>query len=112
MEESRSQIWRTRSTGNSTTDRTAELSDWEHWGVSGIGASIAREQDRAFVSSNSDRVADLALMAAFQCLLQTLEIADIHLSLKVTDSIQALGKEFRETLDLFYAVPPENTKRT
>src|ERR1017187_10174598 len=48
----------------------AELSDWEHWGVSGIGASIAREQDRAFVSSISDRVADLALMAAFQCLLQ------------------------------------------
>jgi hypothetical protein len=88
----------------------AELSDWEHWGVSGIGESIAREEDRAFVNSNSDRVADLALLAAFQCLLQTLEVADAHLSLNLTDSIQTLGKEFRETLNSYYATPPEKTE--
>ncbi len=88
----------------------AELSDWEHWGVSGIGESIAREADRAFVSSSSDRVADLALLAAFQCLLQTLEVADIHLSLNLTDSIQTLGKTFRETLDSYYVAPLERTE--
>lgn len=80
----------------------AELSDWEHWGVSGIGESITREKDRATVNSNSDRVAGLALLAAFQCLLQTLEVADAQLSLKISDSLQALGKDFRETLDSFY----------
>lgn len=80
----------------------AELSDWGHWGVSGIGESIAREDDRATVNSNSERVTNLALLAAFQCLLQTLEVVDIHLSLNITGAIHALAKEFRQTLDSFY----------
>jgi len=79
----------------------AELSDWEHWGVSGIGDSIVRENDRMVTESNSDRVADLSLLAAFQCLLQTLEVADAHLSLGIKDAIQTLGGNFRETLDSF-----------
>jgi hypothetical protein len=80
----------------------AELSDWEHWGVSGIGESIAREKDCLWVESNSDRIAGLSLLAAFQCLLQTLEVADVHLSLKIRDAIQTLGEDFRKTLDSFY----------
>lgn len=80
----------------------AELSDWEHWGVSGIGEAIALDNCRATVSTNSDRVAGLSLLAAFQCLLKTLEVVDIHLSLKITDAIHALGKEFRTTLGSFY----------
>lgn len=80
----------------------AELSDWEHWGVSGIGESIHLENGRATVNSNSERVAGLALLAAFQCLLQALEVVDIHLSLNITDTVHMLGKEFRETLDSFY----------
>jgi hypothetical protein len=80
----------------------AELSDWEHWGVSGIGESIVRENDHIVVDSSSDRVTGLSLLAAFQCLLQTLEVANIHLSLNITDAIRTLGKDFRETLDSFY----------
>jgi hypothetical protein len=80
----------------------AELSDWEHWGVSGIGESIEREHHRVIVNTDSDRVAGVALLAALQCLLQTLEVADVHLSLKITDAIQNLGKDFRKTLDSFY----------
>jgi len=80
----------------------AELSDWEHWGVSGIGESIARENDRVIVNTDSDRIAGVALLAAFQCLLQTLEVADVHLSLKIRDAIQTLGEDFRKTLDSFY----------
>lgn len=44
----------------------AELSDWEHWGVSGIGESITKEGNRATVNSNSERVTGQALLAAFQ----------------------------------------------
>jgi hypothetical protein len=80
----------------------AELSDWEHWGVSGIGESIARENDRAIANTDSDRIAGVALLAAFQCLLQTLEVADVHLSLKITNAIQTLGGDFRKTLASFY----------
>lgn len=79
----------------------SELSDWEHWGVSGIGESITLENGRATVSSNSERVTGLALLTAFQCLLQTLEVADVHLSLKTTDAIQTFSKEFRQTVDSF-----------
>lgn len=79
-----------------------ELSDWEHWGVVGIGQSIEREHDRAIVNRDSDRIAGLSLLAAFQCLLETLEVADVHLSLNIPDAIRALGKNFRETLDSFY----------
>jgi hypothetical protein len=80
----------------------AELSDWEHWGVSGIGGSIERENDSAIVNTDSDRIAGVSLLAAFQSLLQTLEVADVHLSLKIRDAIQTLGEDFRKTLDSFY----------
>jgi hypothetical protein len=80
----------------------SELSDWEHWGVSGIGEAISREGNHAVVNTNSERVAGLSLLAAFQCLLQTLEVADAHLSLKITNAIHNLEKSFRETLDSFY----------
>jgi hypothetical protein len=80
----------------------AELSDWEHWGVSGIGEAISRQDNHIVVNTNSERVAGLSLLAAFQCLLQTLEVADAHLSLNITDTIHNLGENFREALDLLY----------
>ncbi|MGA8273489.1 MAG: DUF5677 domain-containing protein [Candidatus Sulfotelmatobacter sp.] len=80
----------------------AELSDWEHWGVGGIGESIERENSRVIVNTDSDRTAGVALLAAFQCLLQTLVVADIHLRLRLRDAIQTLGEDFRKTLDSFY----------
>jgi hypothetical protein len=80
----------------------AELSDWMHWGVSGIGESISREENHSKVNSNSERIAGLSLLAAFQCLLQTLEVADAHLNLKITNTIQTLGKDFIGTINSFY----------
>jgi Family of unknown function (DUF5677) len=80
----------------------AELSDWEHWGVASIGESFERENDRVTVDRDSDRVAGMSLLAAFQCLLETLEVADVHLGLNITDTIQDLGKNFRAALDSFY----------
>jgi hypothetical protein len=81
----------------------AELSDWQHWGVSGIGDSISRQDGHITINPDSDRVADYSLLAAFQCLLQTLEVADAHLSLNITENIQILREEFSGTLDSFYS---------
>jgi hypothetical protein len=80
----------------------ADLSDWEHWGVSGIGESITQVENRGTVYSNSERVTGQALLAAFQCLVQTLEVANAHLSLNITEAVQTLAREFREKLDSFY----------
>ena len=95
-------IWRMRLGRELYDGPYDELSDWEHWGVNGIGQSITRENDRVIVESNSDRVAMGHFLAACQCLLQTLEVADVHFSLNITDVIQTLAKNFRETLDAFY----------
>jgi hypothetical protein len=44
----------------------------------------------------------VSLLAACQCLFQTLEVVDVHLSLNIRDTIETFGKNFRETLDSFY----------
>ena len=80
----------------------AELSDWEHWGVSGIGDAISRQDGHITINPDSDRVADLSLLAAFQCLLQTLEVANAHLSLNIKETIQTLREEFVATMNSFY----------
>jgi hypothetical protein len=80
----------------------AELSDWEHWGVSGIGDAVSRQDGHITINPDSDRVAGQSLLAAFQCLLQTLEVANAHLSLSITEKIQTLGEEFMATMNSFY----------
>jgi hypothetical protein len=57
-----------------------ELSDWQHWGIGEIGECISYENNHVLVNSSSDRISGLSLSAAFQCLLQTLEVANPHLS--------------------------------
>lgn len=79
------------------------FSDWEHWGVREIGDSISRQGQHITINPESDRVADWALLAAFQCLLQTLEVADVHLSLGITGNIQAIYEEFSAIIDSFYS---------
>jgi Family of unknown function (DUF5677) len=78
-----------------------ELSDWEHWGVSGIGDSISRQNNHLSVDHRSERITGLALLAAFQCLFQALEAVDAHLSLKITETLQKMSKEFIETMESF-----------
>jgi hypothetical protein len=79
-----------------------ELSDWGHWGVSGIGDSISRQNGHIIINPDSDRVAGLSLLAAFQCILQTLEVANAHLSLNIKATLQALAEEFVATMNSFY----------
>jgi hypothetical protein len=80
----------------------AELSDWEHWGVSGIGDSISRQNDHLSVNHLSERIAGLALLSAFQCLFQALETVDAHLPLNITEALRDISKEFMEKIDSFY----------
>jgi hypothetical protein len=79
-----------------------EFSDWQHWGVRGIGDSISRQDGHITINPDSDRVADQSLLAAFQCLLQTLEVANVHFSMGITENIQVLYEEFSATIDSFY----------
>jgi uncharacterized protein DUF5677 len=79
-----------------------EFSDWQHWGVNGIGDSISRQDGHITINPDSGRVAEQSLLAAFQCLLQTLEVADAHLSLGITENIQAIYEEFSATIDSLY----------
>jgi len=79
-----------------------ELSDWEHWGLSGIGDSISREDNRVLVNAASERLSGLSLLTACQCLHRTLEIVDAHLSLDVMDKVTTFRTTFAETLNSFY----------
>jgi hypothetical protein len=80
-----------------------EFSDWEHWGVRGIGDSISRRDGHITINPDSDRVADQSLLAALQCLLQTLEVANVHFSLGITDNIEAIYEESSAIIDSFYS---------
>jgi hypothetical protein len=79
----------------------SELSDWEHWGVSGIGDSISRVNEQIITDANSERVAGLSLLAAFQSLFQMLEIVIVHLSLNITEALEELLKEFMDTMSSY-----------
>ena len=81
----------------------ADLSDWEHWGVSGIGESISRKDNHVVIEPDSQRVMGQCLLVAFQCLHQTLEIVDAHLSLKLTPGLKGMVKHLVETLGSFEA---------
>jgi hypothetical protein len=80
----------------------SELSDWEHWGLEGIGNSIERQRNRMIVNTDSERIAGVALLAAFQCLFETLCTADVYLHLNIADALHGLGISFTETLNSFY----------
>jgi hypothetical protein len=80
-----------------------ELSDWEHWGVSGIGESISRKDSHLTVDSNTWRGTMLALLGLFMCVVQTLQVVDLHFSLKLTEKLEQMINTFRTTLDSFQA---------
>jgi hypothetical protein len=78
------------------------LSDWEHWGVREIGDSISRQGKHITINPESDRIADWSLLAAFQCLLQTLEVANVHFLLSITENIEAIYEGSSATISSSY----------
>lgn len=66
------------------------FSDWHHWGVGGLGKVIARQGNRVAYSSLSPTDSAAALACGFQCLEQTVELTDRHLSLGLASKIAEL----------------------
>lgn len=70
------------------------FSDWHHWGVGGLGAAIMRQSNRVVYSSPSATDAASALASGFQCLLETVELADTHLKVGLASRISELRNDY------------------
>jgi len=70
------------------------FSDWQHWGVRGFGEAIGRQGHRVVYLSLSSSDSAAALACGFQCLLQTAELTDKHLSIGLASKISDLHKEY------------------
>jgi hypothetical protein len=79
-----------------------DLSDWEHWGVRGIGDAISRKGNQILFTSNSERIACQSLAVAFQCLIQILEVLDHHLKLGKVEAINHLSNAFISGMATFH----------
>ena len=70
------------------------FSNWHHWSPGGLANAINRERDRILYSSVSASDTATALAVGFQCLLQTLEVADKHLQLGGSTKIAELRNDY------------------
>ena len=66
------------------------FSDWHHWGVGGLGESIKRGRDGVIYTPLSPADLASAVASGFQCLLETIQIADKHFSLGIESKISKL----------------------
>jgi len=79
----------------------SDMSDWEHWGVGGMGSAISRPEDGlvTFNSSSPDSSAQ-ALAVAFQCLIQTLGVVNAHFHLQKDEAIRDLQNSYMAALGI------------
>lgn len=68
----------------------APFSDWQHWGVAGLGRALTRQDTRIVYSSLSASDSAATIATAFQCLLQTAEIVDKRLAMGLAQQISEL----------------------
>jgi hypothetical protein len=78
-----------------------DLSDWEHWGVRGIGDAISRNGNHILFTSHSERIACQSLAIAFQCVIQVVELIDHHLKLGKVKAINSLSNDFISGMAIF-----------
>jgi len=78
-----------------------DLSDWEHWGVRGIGDAISRDGNHILFTSHSERIACQSLAIAFQCVIQVVELIDHHLKLGKAEAINSLSNDFISGMAIF-----------
>jgi hypothetical protein len=69
----------------------SSFSDWHHWGTAGIGKTLSWNENKVTFSSSSSSNSAMALATGFQCLLQTLELTNKHLSLARESQIYSIG---------------------
>lgn len=70
------------------------FSDWHHWGAGAVGKAIGRQGNRVVYSSLSSTDSATALASGFQCLYQTAELTDEHLSIGLVSKISEVRNEY------------------
>lgn len=69
----------------------SSFSDWHHWGTAGIGSAISWNENKVVFSSLSSSDSAMALSTGFQCLLQSIELTNKHLSLNKESQIALIS---------------------
>lgn len=72
----------------------SSFSDWHHWGTAGIGETLSLIDDKVIFYSSSSSKSATALAMVFQCLLQTMELTNEHLSLAKELQISKIRDEY------------------
>jgi Family of unknown function (DUF5677) len=85
------------------------FSAWQHWSPAGLANAINRESGRILYSSGSPSDTATALAVGFQCLLQTLEVADKHLQLGGATKIAELRNDYIAWHQLQRTAPSNNS---
>ena len=68
----------------------SSFSDWHHWGTAGIGETLSWNEYKVTFSSSSSSDSAMALATGFQCLLQTFELTNEHLSFTKESQIDSI----------------------
>jgi len=67
------------------------FSEWHHWDTAGIGEALSWNNNKVTFSSLSPSNSAMALAVGFQCLIQTIELTNNHLSLARELQIAIIG---------------------
>ena len=78
------------------TEAYDPFSDWHHWGVDGLGAAIQRVEGQIVYKPDSLNDCAVSLTAAFQCLFQTVQVADKWFHLGMGKELMDLRAGFLE----------------
>ncbi|MHB9020101.1 MAG: DUF5677 domain-containing protein [Minisyncoccota bacterium] len=71
-----------------------QFSAWHHRDASGLGQAIKRNNAKVFYTSLSEADSSMAVAIGFQCLIQTLEIADSQLKLGIGDDVSKVKEDY------------------
>jgi hypothetical protein len=71
-----------------------QFSAWHHWDASGLGQAIRRNNTKVYYTSLSESDSSMAVAIGFQCLIQTLEIAESHLKLGIGDEVNNIKEDY------------------
>jgi len=73
----------------------SDFSDWQHWGVTSIGAQIERSPSTVHYAQSITRGQLCSSLAvAFLCTYQMIEIVNDHFALGLEDDLEGLKKEY------------------
>lgn len=72
------------------------FSAWHHWDCTGLGQAIRRKENKVIYTSLSESDSAMALAIAFQCLIETIQLADSHFKLGLGKDITDMKERYIE----------------